>query len=213
MTAALAPAARLARRLGLYGGSFDPPHRCHVEVAERAAAEFELEHVVFVPAARPPHKLERTLASEADRVALLELLIAPLGDRASVWTGELEREGPSFSIDTVQALARETEAKLFWILGSDNLPGLARWHRVEALLDAARPIVHVRRGDELELAWLEGLSDTARERVLAGYLEVEPCDASSSAVRAAVARGDAVDDVLPAALSEYIEAHGLYRAR
>lgn len=207
----LAPSAREAQRLGLLGGSFDPPHRCHLEIARHAADAFELDHVLFIPAHRPPHKPGRRLATGADRVAMLELLLqGQPAERFSVCAAELAREGPSYSVDTVAQLTRTLDADLFWILGSDNLPGLPQWLRVEQLLHLVRPIVHFRRGDALDVKLLKGLSQTAIERVVRGYLELDPCDASSTSVRAAVEGGQPLDDFVSDAIRDYIVEHDLY---
>ena len=116
------------RRLGLFGGSFDPVHMGHLHVARVAQRARDLERVVFVPAARPPHKLERALAPGADRLAMLRLAIA--GEPS--WTVsdvELRREGPSYTVQTVRELAlavgEPADAEVWMILGSDNLPLLA----------------------------------------------------------------------------------------
>lgn len=207
----LSPAALAAKRLAVYGGSFDPPHRGHLWVAEQAREAFGLDHVVFVPARIPPHKLERSLAPDGDRLALLALLF---GDRAwvSAWPGELRRPGPSYSVDTLQtfraALAEDTE--LFMILGSDNLPGLPKWHRAEELLGLAQPIVILRSETALAREHLGGLAADLAEKIVAGFLEVEPFDSSASAIRLALAEGRDPGPAFPMMLREYVRLRGLY---
>ncbi|MEM7308623.1 MAG: nicotinate (nicotinamide) nucleotide adenylyltransferase [Planctomycetota bacterium] len=206
--------ARGARRLGVLGGSFDPPHRGHLHAADAARGAFALDHVLLVPAARPPHKPGRQLASGADRAALLSLLAAG-DDGLSVWTGELSREGPSYSVDTARALrrARGQEAELFWILGSDNLPGLAGWREAEELLRLAQPIVIFRAGDPLELGdEVAGLSEPARARLAAGLVAAPPMRISSTELRRRLAAGEDPGEELPEDLREYIAARGIYRA-
>jgi len=209
--ASLSPAARAAPRLGVLGGSFDPPHAGHLHVAEGARDAFALDHVVFVPAARPPHKLERVLAPDRDRVALLELLIEGLSF-ASIWTGELARGGPSYTLDTLHALDAERGGKgeLFLVFGSDNLPGFPRWRGVGELLELATPLVVFRRGTRLDVEGLGGLDAGARERLAGGLVEIEPFDASSSELRARLAAGEAPGDALPPPLREYARARGIY---
>ncbi len=210
-SAALDPALARVRRLGIFGGSFDPPHTGHLFAARRAQAAQALDHVLFVPAARPPHKPERVLAPAADRLALLRLLLQ--GEPGvSIWTGELERGGPSYSIDTLRALRRALgpEPELFWILGSDNLPGLAGWREAEALLAEVQPVIVYRRGEALDPAFLSRLSPGARERVRRGFLPGEPWDASASELRERLSRGELDDARLPPKLREYIRAKGIY---
>ncbi len=207
-------AALAAGRLGVYGGSFDPPHRCHARIARAAAEAFALEHVLFVPAARPPHKEGRALAPDAERVALLELLLA--GEpRCSVWTDELLRAGPSYTLDTLRRLARVRggRGELFLVLGSDNLPGLPRWRGAEEVLALARPIVAPRAGPPLAPGALDALSAAARARLAEGRLALEPCGASSSELRARLARGQDPGPDLPEPLARRARERGLYGAR
>jgi nicotinate-nucleotide adenylyltransferase len=196
----------------MFGGSFDPPHAGHLHAARRAREAFALDHVVYIPAAAPPHKLERPLADGQDRLALLALLLED-EPGVSIWDGELRRAGPSWSVDTARAFARELGAgvELFWILGSDNLPGLAGWREVEEWLRLVQPVIVYRRGAELELEALGGLGGEAQERVRAGLLPGEPFDASASQIRAELERGELPGELLPPRLREYILERGIYR--
>lgn len=206
------------RRIGLLGGSFDPVHAGHLHVACAAQRAFGLDRVVFVPAARPPHKSGRRLAAARHRVAMLELALRGRPD----WTIssiELERAGPSYTADTVRALRaaiREPEgAQIFLILGSDNLRGLPEWREAEWLVGHVQPIVVPRAEDPLEPA----MEDVERRfppslsaKLRRGLLPVPACPGSSSGARAALAAGAAAPD-LPPGVREYIERHGLYRDR
>ena len=160
------------RRLGLFGGSFDPIHGGHLYVARAAQRAHQLDRVIFVPAARPPHKPGRELASGPHRLAMVELAIAA----EASWSAcdlELYRPGPSYTIDTVLELpARVGEAddvELFLILGSDNLPGLPSWWRVDELLERVHPIVVPRGAQSASTAgestgagpWPRSVSDEA----------------------------------------------------
>ena len=207
----LAAEALAARRLGVLGGSFDPPHLGHLHALRAARRAFALDHTVFVPAGRPPHKPDRSLATAEDRIRMLELLLA--GEPGcSIWTEELHRSGPSYTVDTVlllRSLVGES-VELFWILGSDNLEGIGGWHRVEELLTLCRPIVVYRRGAGLEPP--DSLSREARELLVAGAIEERPEDADSTRLRAQVTDPDAPCPELPPALREYIRERGIYSA-
>lgn len=204
------------RRLGLFGGSFDPVHLGHVHVARAAQEAFQLDRVVFVPAAKPPHKPDRILAPEADRLAMLELVC---GSEPTWCTSCLEfrRAGPSYTLDTVSELAAEIgepgSSTIFMILGSDNLPGLPDWSRVEELLARVRPIVVFREGvDESALRELEGrLSPAVLERLRSGFLRLPPVVASSTAIREQVTGQQEVLPELSMEVREYIREKGLYR--
>jgi nicotinate-nucleotide adenylyltransferase len=203
------------RRLGLFGGSFDPVHLGHLHAARAAQEAFGLDRVVFVPAARPPHKPGRVLASGEDRMAMLERALAGQASW-SVSDLELRRSGPSYTLDTVRDLARAVgepeEASLFMILGSDNLPGLPEWSRVEELLARVQPIVIFRTGVEVsQLTELESrLSAAALERLRAGFLELPPLDASSTEIRENVRSGLEPGVQLSPEVREYIREKGLY---
>lgn len=203
-----------ARRIGLLGGSFDPPHAGHLHVARAARERFGLDRLVFMPAARSPYKPGREPAGGAHRLAMLELLIAgePGFETSRL---ELERGGRSYTIDTVRALPRALgepeDCELYLLLGSDNLPGLAGWREAEALLERVQPVV-VRRDGPLaaELAALRGtLAPALLARLEAGALDLPPVAASSTQVRAA--RG--LEGLsLPPAIARYIREHRLYGA-
>ncbi len=210
--APLSAAARGAQRLGILGGSFDPPHLGHLHAARRAREAFALEHVVFVPAARPPHKLARALAGARERLEMLALLLEGEPD-ISVWGVELVRRGPSYTVDTLRALRAlvPTPAALFLILGEDNLPDFPRWRAAEEILALAQPIVVHRSGAEpvAEVA-PAGLSSLARTRLALGRLACPALDLSSTEIRAELGRGADGPGRLPPRLLEYIRAHGLY---
>jgi len=201
-----------ARRLGIFGGSFDPPHRGHLFAARAALEAFGLDELRLVPAARPPHKPGRRLAEGRHRVALLQLLIAG-EERLEVDPRELEREGPSFSVDTLREIAgEEPGAELYLVLGTDNLEGLPEWREVEALLELVRPIVVLREGaGEDPLASLVGrLSDAALQRLRSGLVTDAIFDASSTELRDDPARR--AGPTLPPELEQYIREHGIYDA-
>lgn len=198
------------RRLGVFGGSFDPPHGGHLHAARTAAQAFGLDHVLFVPAARPPHKPGRRLAEGEHRVALLELLLEGQG-AMSVDTRELSREGPSFTVDTLRSL--EEEGELFLILGTDNLAGLPSWRALDEILQRAQPIVIHRAGErEAHLAALQGqLPADQLQRLARGFVERPPVTVSSTELRGAVRAGELPGQHLPPALDAYIREHQLYR--
>jgi nicotinate-nucleotide adenylyltransferase len=216
--APLSGAARRARRLGVLGGTFDPPHLGHLHAARRANEAFALEHVVFVPAARPPHKPERVLADAGARLEMLALLLER-EPGVSVWDVELARRGPSYTVETLRELRElvPEPALLFLILGEDNLEGLPGWRAVEEVVALAQPIVVHRSAAELgaELAArldraAASLSVFARTRLALGRLACPALDASSTRIRAELARGSAPAG-LPPGLLEYVRARGLYR--
>lgn len=207
-----------ARRLGLLGGSFDPIHRGHLHAARAAQEAHRLDRVVFVPAARPPHKPGRELTDGAQRLAMVSIAIAP----EPTWTAcdlELRRAGPSYTVDTVRALPRalgEPDGAQVWlILGSDNLPGLLLWRDAVALLRAVQPVIVLREGDPEELPpeLVAALPPDVVDRLRGGVLRVPPVPGQATDLRAALASGEGDLDSLPPGVGEYIRERGLYGAR
>jgi nicotinate-nucleotide adenylyltransferase len=210
------------RRVGLFGGSFDPVHAGHLHAARAARDRFGLDRVVFVPAGRSPFKAGREPAPAQDRLRMLELAIAP--ERGfEVSRIELDRPGPSYTLDTLRALPAalgEREAcELYLILGSDQLAGLPGWRGVREILALAQPIVVHRAGDpEASFEALRrALGPELAARVERGYLRLPPVEASSTGLREALAQAlpqlGAAGLALPAAVLEHIRARGLYGAR
>jgi len=204
-------------RLGIFGGSFDPVHAGHLHAARAAMEAFRLDRVVFVPARHPPHKPGRELAGGADRLAMLRLAIE--GEPRFRTHGlELERSGPSFTIDTVRELpallGEAPDVELFLILGSDNLEGLATWREAAGLVERVQPIVVHRDGDvEAGFAAIErALGSRAAAKVRAGYLALPPVAASSTDLRARLpALGPGLVELAPRVL-DLIRERGLYGA-
>jgi nicotinate-nucleotide adenylyltransferase len=207
-----------ARRVGLFGGSFDPPHAGHLHVARAARGRFGLDRVVFVPAAEPPHKPGRQLASGADRLAMLRLLLA---DEPGCETNDLElrRGGRSFTIDTVRALpaalGEPEDCEIYLLIGSDNLAGLPGWREARALLERVQPVVVRREGtlaDEIALL-APLLPEELLRKLERGALDLPPVPISSTELRESLPGAEVDARLVPPAVLEHIRAHGLYGVR
>lgn len=211
--AAAAPSARAAPvstvRLGLYGGSFDPPHQAHLALARTALTQLGLDRLLWLPAGRPWQKA-RELAPDADRLAMLRLLVA--GEpRFAIDERELHRAGPSYTIDTLRELrAERPEARLFLLIGQDQLAGLPSWRDWTELLDAATLAVAGRAGDAVAPP-----PDVAARAPRLVRVEMPPMAVSSSAIRAHLAAGGTARELAPAMVSPevagYIDSRRLYR--
>lgn len=208
------PEAPRPGRIGLLGGTFDPIHLGHLAAAEEARERLGLERVLFVPAGRPWQKADREVGDPGDRLAMLELAIAD-NPGFAVWAIEIDRPGPSFSVDTVEALAASErdagrEPDLWFILSVEAARGLATWHRPERLLAACRLAIVPRPGAApFERETLDAILPGAAERAIA--LDAPRLDISGTAIRARVRVGRSIRYLVPAAVEAYVAGHGLYR--
>lgn len=201
------------RRLALFGGSFDPIHAGHLQVARLARRAFDLDRVVLVPAAKPPHKPGVRLAPDGDRMAMAEL-VAAREPWLAVSDLELRRAGPSYTYDTLlglaEAVGEPAACDLWFVIGADNLPGLPGWHRAAELLQLARPIV-VWRGHTapaLPAAVRARLEPAAADRLEAGLVHSDH-PASATAIRRALSMGETPEHLLPE-VRDYLAARDLY---
>ena len=198
-------------RIGLFGGTFDPPHVGHLALAEWARDALRLDRVLLVPAGRPPHKGRARLSSVTHRVAMTRL--AARDNRAfTVSTLETRRDGPSFTVDTLRALRRrEPRARIFLLIGADSLEEFPGWHDPRGILSLATLAVAdrpgVRAGARRPARAADGLPRGAR----VAWLRNPGLDLSSSAIRARVRAGRTVRYLVPDAVARYIARHRLYR--
>jgi nicotinate-nucleotide adenylyltransferase len=194
-------------RVGLLGGTFDPPHIGHLVCAQEALVQLGLERVLLVPAGTPPHKAILADPGVEHRVAMCEAAVAD-DDRFGVSRADADRTGPAYTVDLLRALAGADE--LTFIVGGDMAQSLPNWRDPEELLALARLGVAeregVRRADIAErLAGLAG----AGERV--DFFDMPRIDVSSSLVRRRAAAGLPLRYLVPDAVAAYIEREGLYR--
>ena len=196
------------RRLGILGGSFNPPHAGHLMIAADACAILHLEKVLFVPAANPPHKPVEDDVPAAVRLEMTRLAVA--GDeRFEVSSIEIDA-GLSYTLDTVAEIhRRHADSHLFFILGSDSLMQFDTWHRPTAILELCRLAVAPRPGDDVRLVEQEA-ARWGRDRV--GVLGSTVVGISSSEIRAKVRAGGSIRYLVPETVEEYITGHRLYAA-
>jgi nicotinate-nucleotide adenylyltransferase len=201
-------------RLGVLGGTFDPPHVGHLILAEEARLALSLDQVLFVPAGAPWRKARRELSLREDRLAMVQLAV---GDRPhfAVSILEIEREGPSYTAETLTALRNQfgLEAELFFIMGADSLTDFPHWRQPQRILELARLAV-AERPDLEDAGFGEALADelatAMRARVV--WLRMPRVDIGSTAVRDRVRQGLSIRNWVPSAVEDYIRQHGLYVA-
>ena len=188
------------------GGTFDPIHLGHLLTAESAREALELDEVVFVPAARPPHRGEAAAASAEHRYAMA--LIATAAHPAfRVSRVEIERDGPSYSIDTVRHFQAEGQ-ELFFLLGADAVLEIATWRSWRELLAACTFVALPRPGYDLARLHAElPTAQAARVRVV----EAPGIEVSATEIRRRVRAGRSIRYLAPEGVCAYIAKHGLYR--
>lgn len=215
----------LGRRVGILGGTFDPVHNGHLALAEAVKKSFELDSVLFVPAAQPPHKLSYHISLFEHRFAMLDLALK--GRSSFIVTAlEAKRQGPSFSIDTLRSLRNilGEAVELFFVIGMDAFAEIASWKEYSSLGNYANFVVAARPDQcRTKLAEIVGLSFAGYERTeqkscwqCAGRtgkiynFALPPVSVSSSQVRHEVLQGKVVDGLVPDAVQQYIADNGLY---
>ena len=202
------------RSVGIFGGTFDPIHNGHMGLLRSALAELPLDEIVVVPAGSPPHKQGRPISDAVHRLAMVELAVAD-APRVSVDRVEIDRDGPSYTVDTVAALV-DIAAGLgspiapTVILSADAFAELPTWHEPDRLVRLARFAIAPRRGHPPAdigpvVRALPGLAGRVHR------FEGPDLDVSASRIRVRVAAGLPIDDLVPAAVAAYIAAHHLYR--
>ena len=212
----------MPKKIGIFGGTFDPVHIGHLRSALEVAEFMALDQLRLIPSARPPHR-ETPQVSARDRLAMVELAVAGLPP-LRVDDRELKRNKPSYSIDTLESLRAELAAddQLFLVLGWDAFCGLPSWHRWEELLEHCHILVLQRPDADSEAP--ETLRNLLAARSLNDPLALEgpggqisfiwqtPLAVSATHIRTLLASGRSARFLLPDAVLTYIHAHGLYRA-
>ena len=215
--------------IGAFGGTFDPIHNGHLEVARAVARHFELDRLLIIPAHRPPHKDPATISNAYHRYAMAVLASAE-EPRLMASTIELERPDKPYTFETIERLVRlyAPGTRLFLIIGADSFAEIDTWREPERLLSSTNLIVAARPGGEISTAHL---SASARARVrdlrrfrgeatgggqkeegffiyLTGYVM---SDISSTEIRRRVRQGQSIEGMVPSSVAHYIEKYGLYR--
>jgi nicotinate-nucleotide adenylyltransferase len=197
--------------LGILGGTFNPPHIGHLVCAQEARAQLELDRVVLMPVHTPPHK--EALDDPGPEVRLALCHAAAAGDEElEVSTLELDRGGPSYTVDTLRALHGSREGDdLTFIVGGDMASSLPSWREPEVVLELARMAVAEREEHRRhEIAERVGALRGAPERIV--FFAMPRLDISSSDVRARIAGGRPIRWLVPGAVADEIERRGLYGA-
>lgn len=198
-------------RIGILGGTFDPPHVGHLWLATLAADAMRLDRVLFMPAAQPPHKDGDVVSRATDRLIMTRLAMAgdPLFELCTI---EMQRPGPSYTIDSVEELGAQygPQVTLFLIMAADSLAQIDTWREPDRLLERIRWIVGPRPGNPMPAREaLEARFGEQADRI--HLLDGPSLDVSSTALRARVAAGEAIRYLVPRGVEDFIAERRLYR--
>ena len=197
-----------AKRLGVMGGTFDPIHYGHLVTAEAALAEFQLDEVAFVPTGQPWMKGERDVAAPEDRY-LMTVIATSSNPRFSVSRIEIERDGPTYTVETLQELRRQSRGgvELFFITGADAILEIFQWKDPDEVLSLAHFIGATRPG--YDVARFEREAPTSHPNI--SVMTVPALAISSSDIRRRVREGRPIRYLVPEGVQTYIEKSHLYR--
>jgi len=196
------------RKVGVLGGTFDPVHIGHLLLAESAREELGLERVVFMPAGRPWRKASREVSPAEHRLAMLRLAVAG-NDAFEVSTIEVEREGPTYTVETLEELRRmDPGAALFFIVGEDALADLPNWREPQRILELATVAVAGRTAEGPNLRQAEAMMPGLVARAV--WLRMPIIEISATGIRERVRLGLSIRYRVPAAVEAYIREHRLY---
>ena len=209
-----APRPIVPGSLGVFGGTFDPIHVAHLAVAEEAAEVLGLERILFMPAGQPPHKPGLEITPAEHRLAMVELAIAG-NDRFVVDRREIDRDGPSYTVDTLEdlraaRLAEGASADLTLVLSAEAFLGLMTWREPRRVMELARVVVAPRdgypdAGPDFLAEYMHDLADRAT------FLDGPRLRLSASELRARAAAGRSLRYLVPDAVAAYIGDHALYQ--
>lgn len=195
-------------RLGVLGGTFDPPHVGHLVLAEQAREQLDLARVVWVPAGEPWRKGGRAVSAPEHRLAMARLAVAG-NDAFEVSTVEIERPGPTYTVDTLEALShRDAGAALVLILGLDALLDLPNWREPQRIMELAGLAVAPRGRELPPESWLESLLPGLAGRVV--EVDMPRLDISATDLRRRAGEGRSLRYLVRAQVEGYIRQHGLY---
>lgn len=199
-------------KVGILGGTFDPPHIGHLVIAQEAMAHLQLDRVLFAPTCYPPHKRIDEVTPIADRLEMVRLAIAP-EPRFVLSRVDVDRPGPTFTVDTVRLLRASLgdDVDLYFIMGLDSLANILTWRSPEKLIQLCRLAVFNRPGFTVDLDELEKHLPGLRERIV--LVPAPALEIAASDLQRRIKSGEPIRHLVPEAVAAYIADHDLYDHR
>ena len=201
---------------GILGGSFDPIHKGHLQIATKVVDSLSLQQLQFMPCAVPVHR-HQLHTSAQHRLNMIEMVVSK-NQSLAVNTVELERQGPSYTIDSLRQMRAQSDAVLVLVLGADAFNNFAGWKNPQEILSLTHLVVCPRPGVDIDprlfphnrVGSVRQLRENPAGAIL--KLEFDQCHCSSTAVRQSLVAGEPADDCLATEVIEYIKLHKLYRS-
>lgn len=198
------------QKKGIMGGTFDPVHKGHLALAACACQELGLEEVLFIPSKNPPHKMGRIVSPEKDRMRMVQLAIQG-EDRFAFCGVELEREGMTYTVDTLSLLhKREPDTRWHFIMGADSLLEIGKWRNPGEILRLSALVAAVRDGSDQSVLERQRKDLENRFGGEIFLLSMDRIDISSTAIREAVRQEKDIREWVPEPVADYIKEQGLY---
>jgi GTP-binding protein len=200
---------RKANKIGILGGTFDPVHLGHLMIAEEAKTALELSEVLLIPAGQPMSRPNENVTPAKHRLAMLQLAVEG-SPYLKVSTVEIERQGPSYTVDTIEQIRKKSGGdEIYFILGWDSLAQLPDWHEPSKIINLCTLVVVPRPGyAKPSLKTLEGVLPGISQNVI--FLDKPRVDISATTIRDLAAQGESIDHLVPEAVARYIKKHKLY---
>ena len=198
------------RRIGIYGGAFDPPHLAHVALAQAAVQQYALDKLIALPTGQAWHK-SRTLTRAEHRIAMVKLAFAELA-QVRVDIRETQRSGPTYTLDTLQALNAENPgAELFLLMGGDQLAAFPQWHRYEEILQIATLLVAL-RADSMPAKGQKDLQNQGKinRSIIFSTILMPASPISATQIRQLIAAKQPIDHLVKPTVARYIAENRLY---
>ncbi len=191
--------------IGLYGGTFDPVHNVHIELAYTALKYVNLSQIIFVPAGLPPHKKGKVFASSEDRYNML-ILATKNEPRFSVSRFEIDHIGPSYTIETIKHIEKQNDqCRIYLIVGLDTLVDIPNWFKAEEIISRIYKFLVANRPNHAK----QKIHPEILQKTI--WLPFEPKDISSHQIRSLIKQNKDIHDLVPTEVERYINEHGLYK--
>ncbi len=197
-------------KVGIMGGTFDPIHNGHLVTAEAVRDTLNLDEVLFIPSARPPHKQDREIISSEHRLAMT-VLATCFHPKFRVSTIEILRSGPSYAVDTIDTLKRQYKSgtEFYFILGADAALELSTWHNAQELIEKCYFIAATREGTDIDIRTIEAdFGKSAKGHIL--RVETPKIEISSTDIRKKIKCGRSIRYLVPDTVEAYIRKERLY---